>query len=153
MKRTPLNKISKKMQETAPQRQIREAYAQHKASLKPKAKRIPSRKTYVEGVLCDSQWEAEKYRELLLLQRAGLIMNLEDHKTITFKIYNEAGDAKQFQINIDFEFFDKELNRWVRHDRKSTKKLVKRNQASWLHRWELLQFAEPYWQYELEYMG
>lgn len=137
---------------TEPQKQLREAYAAHKSSLKRQPKRIPSRKAYVEGVLCDSQWEAEKYRELLLLQRAKRITNLEDHKTVTFKIYNEAGQYKQFQINIDFEFFDKDLNRWVRHDRKSTKKLVKRNQAGWLMRWELLQFAEPDFQYELEYM-
>lgn len=114
--------------------------------------RMKSRKVYVGDVLCDSQWEAEKYTELLWREKAGEITDLQDHLVITFKVYNEAGDFKQFQINIDFQYYDKLLNRPVRYDRKSSKKLVKKTQPDWLIRWDLLRFAEPDYQYELEYM-
>lgn len=36
-----------------------------------------NRKTVVDGIVCDSQKEAQRYRELLLLERAGKITALQ----------------------------------------------------------------------------
>jgi len=153
MRKSPLKRVSNKRKAELQTGVRRISPAKEVSTFLNKGKkRIQSRKVWVGDVLCDSQWEADKYIELLWLEKAGRVTNLQDHKIITFRIFNEAGNHKQYQINIDFEFFDKDLNRWVRHDRKSTKKLVKRNQAEWLARWELLKFAEPDFQYELEYM-
>lgn len=133
--------------------EIRKAFRVSKSSLKAKRPRMKSRKVYVGDVLCDSQWEAEKYIELLRREKAGEITELKDHLVITFKVYNDRGDFKQYQINIDFEYFDKLLNRYVRCDRKSSAKLVKKVQPDWLIRWDMLKLSHPDFQYELEYMS
>jgi len=154
MKKSQLNRISAKRYQELTQGGKRLPVS----TFKPKPQgRMRSKKVYVGDVLCDSEWEAEKYRELLMLEKAGLIEGLKDHLVITYKLFNEHGDSRQFQINIDFEYFDKELNRFVRCDRKSTKKLVKKVQPDWLLRFELLKLAEPekdgkVIEYELEYM-
>lgn len=153
MKKSPLKRVSDKRLKEINTGVKRVSAAKQVSTLLSKGtKRIQSRKVYVGDVLCDSQWEAQKFIELLWRERAGEIKDLKDHVIITFKVFNEAGDYKQFQINIDFEYFDKNLNRVVRVDRKSTKKLVKKNQADWLMRWDLLKFSQPDCMYELEYM-
>lgn len=115
---------------------------------------IKSRKVWYKDVQYDSIWELDGFRyDIELRIAAGKITDYNDHVTVTFKVFNEAGEFLQKQINIDFQYFDKDLNRWVRRDRKSTKKLVKKRQPDWLLRWELMKFAEPDFQYELEYMG
>lgn len=113
--------------------------------------RISSKKVYYKDILFDSLWELEGYKDLELRQLAGEITDLVDHEIITFKVYNEAGEYLEFQINIDFSYFDKTVNRKVRHDRKSSKKLVKKVQEWWLRRWELLKFSQPDFMYVLEY--
>lgn len=133
--------------------EIRKAFKKSKRQLlKTGRPRISSSKQYYKDILFDSAWELEGYKELEYRQMAKEITDLQDHVIVTFKILNAYGEEKQYQINIDFQYHDKNLNRWVRKDRKSSKKLVKKNQEGWLFRWELLKFAEPGFQYELEYM-
>src|SRR5262249_782010 len=45
--------------------------------VKPMATKYHNRKTEHQGIQFDSQKEAKRYQELLLLQRAGLIQNIE----------------------------------------------------------------------------
>ena len=47
--------------------------------MKLKQGRIPHRKVKIDGIEFDSQAEAERYRELKLLQRAGRIKGLTCH--------------------------------------------------------------------------
>lgn len=42
----------------------------------PKRSKYNNRKTVVDGITFDSEWEAERYQELQLLERAGHIVNL-----------------------------------------------------------------------------
>lgn len=155
MKKSPLKKVSDKRKAELQTGVKRVSPAKEVFALLSKGRKaINSRKQYYKDILFDSGWELQGYKELELRKLAGEIAGeIETHKVITFKLYNEAGDYKQFQINIDFEYFDKCLNRMVRKDRKSNKKLVKKRQPDWLIRWELLQLAEPDFQYELEYQN
>lgn len=148
MKRSPLKRKPVDYAELL----AKQAFRKAKSTLKVGTPRIKSRKHYYKDILFDSTWELEGYKELEYRVLAKEITDLDDHVTVTYKVFNEAGDYKQFQINIDFQYFDKNLNRWVRKDRKSSKKLVKKNQEGWLLRWEMMKFAEPDFQYELEYM-
>jgi hypothetical protein len=61
-----------------------------------------NRRVEVDGIWFDSQAEARRYGELLLLQRAGQITDLQVHPRLAFEI---EGDT-MFVYMPDFEYLD-----------------------------------------------
>lgn len=136
---------------TDAQKQLREAHREAKRalrSLNPGRKRINSGKKYFNGIRFDSAWERDVYIELLDKQNRKQIRDLDTHKVITFGIKNDAGLELKLQINIDFEYFDIRLGRWVRADAKPHKRLDSQKR-DWFLRWKILNHIEPEFNYVL----
>lgn len=76
-------------------------FAAHAAAVKKKSK-YGSRKTEVNGIVFDSKKEANRYKELLLLLKAGIIRLLE--LQVTYEL-NEGGSYSLKYI-ADFVYVD-----------------------------------------------
>jgi hypothetical protein len=148
--------IQRKPPLTDAQKQIKEAYRQAKVEIKQyvKGKSTSGAKSCQwKGVKFKSEWERDVYKELYYKQQAKLIRDLDTHVIVTFPLYNEAGEVKKEQIEVDFTYFDIELNRSVRLDAKQpkfavNKRTLKRTnldakRKDWFLRWEWLQFSQP----------
>lgn len=61
-----------------------------------------NKRLQVDGIWFDSEAEAKRYGELLLLQRAGQISDLQVHTRLAFEIAGEA----MFVYQPDFEYTD-----------------------------------------------
>lgn len=75
-----------------------------------------NKKTVVDGITFDSKHEAERYSQLLLLQRAGVIEQLRLQVPYTLINKNDRGRAVKYIA--DFVYFDKHHNRTVIEDAK-----------------------------------
>lgn len=75
----------------------------------PKANKFGARKTEVGGIIFDSGIEARRYRELLLLQQAGIISDLKLQVPFVLQeAFVDASGQKQRQIiyTADFTYKD-----------------------------------------------
>ena len=72
-----------------------------------KRNKYKAKKTEVDGITFHSKREASRYRELLLLEKSGIITNLELQKKYTFQV----GDEKICSYLADFVYKenDKEI--------------------------------------------
>lgn len=150
---------------TDAQRQIKEEWRKHKADLRAIGQagksRTGARGSYHNGTWVSSQWELECLKMLELRQEAGRIKDLKHREIITFSLYNEAGQRHKLQIEMDFTFFDLDINRYCRWDAKppkvvhtkSGRKYPQKIHEAWLQRFELLQFAQPDFNYRLLVKG
>lgn len=84
-------------------------------------------KTQVDGITFDSKAEAKRYQELKLLERAGVITDLElqpkfvilpKHKDI------EGKTVREMSYFADFSYFDIEKGKYVIEDVKGVKTAV-----------------------------
>lgn len=160
MKRSSLSRVSKKMKETEPQKQLRENLKLLKAGFKNKnTGQVRGRKCYQDGIRFDSEWERTVYRHLKLREAAKEIMDLETHVTVVFAIKRDDGSEMKLSISIDFEYYDYTLNRTVRLDAKQpkfrinkrtgTKTNLDNKRKDWMQRWEILKFLHPEYHYEI----
>lgn len=156
---------------TPAQRQIKEETRKWKQDLKQlsvktgfnqrSGSRSGAKGQYYKGEWIPSQWQLECLKVLELREAAGEIKDLVSQEDIMFKIYNQAGESFDLQINIDFTFFDKSINRYCRWDAKPPKVVFHRNgkaypqkiHAEWLLRWKLLQHAQVDYDYRLLIKG
>lgn len=63
-----------------------------------------ARKTIVDGIEFDSRREANRYAELLLLQRAGLISDLKRQEE--FILIPKCGSERAAKYHADFSYID-----------------------------------------------
>ena len=71
----------------------------------PKKNKYGNRKTTVEGITFDSAKEANRYRELKMLEISGLISDLKIQQR--FEIVPKAGGNKRARFYIaDFTYFE-----------------------------------------------
>jgi len=79
-------------------------------------------KTIYNGILFASKREAKRYGELLLLEKAGEICQLETQSPFALDgrdgpIMTDSG-ARQRRYYADFKYYDKRLKAWVIEDAK-----------------------------------
>ena len=86
----------------------------------PKKNKFNARKTLVDGILFDSAKEANRYKELKLLERAGDIGRIFLQVPFVFKI----GDKQIFTYYADFAYYNENYD-YIIEDVKSeiTRKL------------------------------
>jgi len=95
-----------------------EEYMQMREDLKKKRKPNKYRaiKTEVDGIKFDSKKEAARYQELKILERAGVICQLETQKRFHLRVK----DQEVCVYVCDFFYYDKEKEEWIIEDVKST---------------------------------
>lgn len=112
-----------------------------------------NKKITVDGMLFDSKKEAQRYLELKMMQRAGMISNLELQKPYelipaqyeTYERYGKNGkklkDGRKCIENscvykADFSYYDKEKNMLIVEDTKGMKTkdyIIKRKLMLYIH--------------------
>ena len=100
-----------------------------------------ARKTAVDGIVFDSQKEAERWCELRLMERAGLIRSLD--RQIRFEIVPKTDKFRAMHYIADFCYRDTKTGEWIYEDVKGLKKGL----AYTLFR---LKIAIVYWRYGVE---
>lgn len=82
-----------------------------------------NKKTIVDGISFDSRLEAKRYRELKLLERAGIIKDLQLQPAFelipSFKKNNKT--YRKIEYKADFSYFDNELGKVIVEDTKGFK--------------------------------
>lgn len=152
---------------TPAQRQIKEETKKWKQDLKQlsvktgfnqrSGSRSGARGQYYKGEWIPSQWQLECLIMLEWRERAGQITDLESQNRIPFTIYNEAGEPLTLEIEIDFCFFDKNINRPCRWDAKppkvthtkSGRKYPQKIHADWNTRFDILKHCQPDYDYRI----
>jgi hypothetical protein len=145
--------IQRKPALTEAQKQLRDAYRQAKQKGRS---RSGARGEYVDGEWIPSQWEKHCKAELMLMYKAGEITE-PTKQVITYTLFNEAGVGITEQIEIDFCFYHNNLKRHCRWDAKPPKvahtkhgkRYPQKLHAEWLHKFKLLQFCEPDFNYRI----
>jgi hypothetical protein len=144
-----------KRKEPDPQAQIKEAHREYKKRSRLLGGRGRSRTgaigSYHEGQWVPSQGQLGAYKMLQAMERKGVIKDLVHEEVITFKLFNEFGQVKTEQINIDYVFFHNGINKSCRWDwkpprvvhTKQGRKYPRKIHADWFKRFELLQFCQP----------
>lgn len=96
---------------------------------KPKKSKYGNKKTEVNGILFDSKKEANRYKELLIMQKAGLIGLLEI-KTV-FEL--NPGGTHSLKYECDFEYVDSRTGERIIEDVKGmkTKVYLKKKRLMW----------------------
>lgn len=100
-----------------------------KAESKPKKSKYGNKKTEVDGILFASIKEAERYKELKLMQKAGLIGLLE--LQVPFEL--NPGGTHSLRYIADFTYVDSRTGERVVEDCKGAKTAVylKKKRLMW----------------------
>lgn len=82
-----------------------------------------NKKTEVDGITFDSKLEAQRYRELKVLEKAGYIKDLKLQPKYELQpSYKKNGKTiRKIEYIADFSYFDNELNKLVVEDTKGFK--------------------------------
>lgn len=90
-----------------------------------------NKKTVVDGINFDSKHEAQRYCELRIMQKSGIITDLE--LQVPFILLEKSSKGRAVKYIADFVYFDKEKQQEVIEDAKGMKtdvyKLKKRIMA------------------------
>lgn len=96
--------------------------------------------TEIDGMRFDSRAEAKRWRDLKMLERGGVIANLERQIPIELvagtKLHGANRARPAIRIVVDFRFYDVELSRVRHQDTKGEEtavSLIKRHIAKVLH--------------------
>jgi hypothetical protein len=119
--------------------------------------RSGARGRYHKGEWIPSKWQLNCLILLEWREKIGEITGLVSQDIIPFTVYNECGIPHQMTIEIDFCFFDKNINRPCRWDAKppkvshtrSGRKYPQKLHEAWLQRFELLKFCQPDFDYRI----
>ena len=93
-----------------------------------------ARKTTVDGITFDSKHEAEIWCELKLMQRAGIIRDLE--RQVKYELIPKTDKFGATHYIADFRYFDNETERTVVADAKGVRTkdyLLKKKLMYWRH--------------------
>lgn len=95
-----------------------------------------AKKITVDGIEFDSRREANRYSELLVMQRAGLISNLQRQEE--FELIPKCGKERPAKYHADFSYIDTTTGEKVVEDVKSratkTKDyILRRKLMNWRH--------------------
>lgn len=85
---------------------------QEKSEKSPRKSKYGNRKTEVDGITFDSQREADRYRELKLMQKAGLIGLLEIQ--VPFEL--NSGGTHSLRYIADFVYVDSKTGERIIED-------------------------------------
>jgi hypothetical protein len=100
-----------------------------------------SKKTVVNGIMFDSKLEAERYKQLLLLEKAGAISDLKLQPEIQIAegwTDPQTGEKHRSRFYVgDFKYLDCENHCWVIEDAKGIETDVFRL------KWEYVQSEHP----------
>jgi len=80
---------------------------------KPKKSKYHNKKTLVDNIIFDSMKESQRYSELMLMQRAGLINALATQVPFNF--------PSGVTYITDFVYYDMEEKKWVVEDSKGVR--------------------------------
>lgn len=82
-----------------------------------------NKKTIVDGISFDSRLEAKRYRELRLLERAGIIKDLQLQPAFELiPSFKKNGKTyRKTEYKADFSYFDNELGKVIVEDTKGFK--------------------------------
>ena len=107
--------------------------------------KFKARKTWRDNQLFDSKLEANAYSELKLLEKGGLISELETQKEFDLRV----NDKRICMIYPDFFFYDNEMKVWVVGEAKG------KPTPEWRIKWKLLQALHPEYDYRMytQYKG
>jgi len=98
----------------------------------PKRKhKYGNKKVEYDGYKFDSKLECKRYKELKLLERAGVIRNIELQPRFVFPlrfIHNETKQGCHLSYKADFRYYDIENKKVVVEDTKS-KLVLQRDEA------------------------
>lgn len=100
-----------------------------------------NKKIEVDGILFDSKKEAERYKTLCLLEKAGMISRLE--MQTKFELVPKQNGERAVTYKADFYYFDNTIHSWVAEDVKGYKTkdyIIKRKLMKW--RFPLVLFKE-----------
>jgi hypothetical protein len=80
-----------------------------------------AKKTIVNGIKFDSKKESLRYKELLLLQKKGIItdLKLQPRYTLQESFKKNGKTYRKIEYVADFAYYDKELKKEVIEDVKS----------------------------------
>lgn len=93
-----------------------------------------AKKVEVGGILFDSKHEAQRWQELQILQRAGVISQLK--RQVRFDLVPPQGSERGVYYVADFTYLDKS-GKFVVEDAKGFKTpeyIIKRKLMLWLHK-------------------
>ena len=97
-----------------------------------KGSKYGNRKVSFNGMVFDSQKEFNRYGELMLLQRAGRINDLQRQVPYLLRPTQKDGRGRvicrETKYIADFVYFDRDRNRWVVEDVNGVKTEVYRIQ-------------------------
>ena len=82
-----------------------------------KRSKYGNQKTVINGIVFDSKKESERYLELAMLQKAGVIKNLERQKR--FEIVPKTKDERAVFYQADFVYQEVESGKLICEDVKS----------------------------------
>lgn len=100
-----------------------------------------AKKTEIDGIVFDSQKEAMRWCELMLMIRAGEICNLD--RQVKIEIVPKTDKYRAMHYIADFRYYDKKTQRFVYEDVKGCRKGL----AYQLFR---LKKAIVYWRYGID---
>lgn len=81
-----------------------------------------NKKTIIDGITFDSKAEAQRYTQLLLMQRAGLITGLQ--LQVPFTLIPKSSKGRAVVYKADFVYFDTEKKKQVIEDVKGVRTQV-----------------------------
>lgn len=157
MKQSPL----KRKTEADPQAQIKEAHKEYKLRARAMGlggkSHTGSRGQYYKGEWIPSEWQLECLQLLEFREKIGEIVDLASQIDIDYTIYNERGQSMELTINMDFVFFDNNLNRSCRWDakppkvahHKGGKSYPQAKHKEWLLKFKQLKFCQPDYDYRI----
>lgn len=90
-------------------------------SIKVKENKYKNKKTIIDGTTFDSKKEAQRYVQLKLLERAGLIKELELQKKFELQpsyINNEGKKIRKITYVADFFYYDIKKQKYIIEDTK-----------------------------------
>ena len=108
-------------------------------------KKYGNKKTLYNGQVYDSKKEAKRAYELNLLQRAGVISNLERQRRFELQqsFHNRGESIRAITYVADFYYYDNERKTWVVEDTKGFKtEVYKIKRKLFLFRYRDILFIE-----------
>ena len=99
-----------------------------------KGSKYGNRKTEVDGITFDSRKEAERYQELRLMERAGLISGFQ--RQVKIEIIPKTAKFRACYYIADYVYFDKQTGKTVYEDAKGMRTEIyklKKKLMYWRH--------------------
>lgn len=87
-----------------------------------KENKYHAKKTEYDGVMFDSKWESDRWKELCIMEQSGLISNLQRQVRFILQenfINNRGEKVRSISYIADAYYYDVKKKKWVVEDTKS----------------------------------